>query len=497
MLVAIVLSPNLCLAKANRPNIVLILADDLGYGDLGCYGATKVLTPNIDRLAREGRRFTDAHSPHSVCTPTRYSLMTGRYAWRTWVGSGTLWSNDPLLIENGRPTMASFLKSAGYKTGCIGKWHLGFGTPAMPGWDEFLGPDYNRELRPGPLECGFDSFFGIPHVGQFPHVYIRNHKVEGIETLEKPMRLVLDPKPVYRRSYLQRPRHTGEVPWHTFENIESISYAHEDMGLRITEEAVDWIDAQSTETPFFLYFAHRNPHTPLRPNPRFVGSSEIGAYGDFLHELDWCVGEVLEALERRELADNTLVILSSDNGGIAKYVQLDAAVIEGHRINGALRGQKTQAYEGGHRVPLLVRWPGKVAANSTSDALVALTDMFATLAELIDRPLPAGAAEDSFSFLPHLLDRDTHGPPRQWLVADGYQNVFSIRKGPWKLIQSQHGGGTKEHAITIDPMLPAGQLYHLGNDLSEQTNLYESHPEKVKELTELLTNIRSQDGTAH
>jgi arylsulfatase A-like enzyme len=478
------------LRRRSSPSIVFILADDLGYGDLSCYGAKRVETPNIDRLAKEGRRFTDAHSPHSVCTPTRYSLLTGRYAWRTWNGSGTLWSNDPLLIEEDRPTIASLLKSAGYATACIGKWHLGFGSPSQPGWDDLLGPDYNRALKPGPLECGFDRFFGIPHVGQLPHVYIRDHHVVGVESLAKPMRLVLDPNPVFHKPYLERPRHIGKVPWHTFENIETISYEHEELGLRLTQEAVNWIGEQSPDQPFFLYFAHRNPHTPLRPNPKFLGSSKIGKYGDFLNELDWCVGQVLDALESSDLADQTLVVLSSDNGGIAKYVQMDEAVINGHHVNGPLRGQKTQAYEGGHRVPLLVRWPGKVAAGSTSDALVALTDVFATLAELTGQSVPRGAAEDSFSFLPHLLDRDAQSPPRESLVADGYLNVFSIRKGPWKLIQSQGGGGIRENPEDVNPSQPAGQLYHLGDDLSERDNLYSGRAEKVKELTDLLSKIR-------
>ena len=478
------------LHRRSSPNIVFILADDLGYGDLSCYGADQVATPNIDRLAKQGRRFTDAHSPHSVCTPTRYSLLTGRYAWRTWNGSGTLWSNDPLLIERDRPTIASLLKSAGYTTACIGKWHLGFGSPDQPGWDDLLGPDYNRALKPGPLECGFDYFFGIPHVGQLPHVYIRDHHVVGVESLEKPMRLVLDPNPIFHKPYLERPRHIGKVPWHTFENIETISYEHEELGLRLTEEAVSWIGEQSSDEPFFLYFAHRNPHTPLRPNPKFLGSSKIGKYGDFLNELDWCVGQLLNALEEKNLADQTLVILSSDNGGIAKYVQMDDAVTNGHRINGPLRGQKTQAYEGGHRVPLLVRWPGKVAAGSTSDALIALTDVFATFAELTGQSVPPGAAEDSFSFLPHLIDRDAQSPPRESLVADGYLNVFSIRKGPWKLIQSQGGGGIRENPEDLNPSQPVGQLYHLGDDLNEHDNLYASQPEKVRELTELLSEIR-------
>ncbi len=393
-------------------------------------------------------------------------------------------------------TIASLLKRAGYDTAMVGKWHLGFGRPDGVNWDPLLGIDYNQAIRPGPMECGFDTWFGIPHVGQLPHVYIRDHHVVGLEKLDKPIRLVLDPeKPRYATTYDKRPRDAGISPWLTFENTEPIQYEHEDLAIRLTEEAVDYLETRSpdADAPFFLYFAHRNPHVPWRPNPRFKDQSAAGDYGDFIRELDWSVGQVLDVLDRRGLADHTLVILSSDNGGMASYTQKDRAVINGHHVNGPLRGQKTQVYEGGHRVPLLARWPGHVAPGSTSDALLALTDVMATLAELTGQTLPDDAGEDSFSFLPHLLDRPATGPIRDALIQDSYRGVVAVRHGPWKLIPIQNGGGIRENPDARETDKPAGQLYNLKEDLGESNNLYDRHPDVVADLTALLTRIQ-RDG---
>jgi arylsulfatase A-like enzyme len=474
-----------------RPNIVVILADDLGYGDVGCYGATKVRTPNVDRLANQGCRFTDAHSPCSVCTPTRYNLLAGRYAWRTWARSTCVWSSDPLLIEPDRLTVASLLKRYGYATACVGKWHLGFGRPGMLGWDDVLGPDYNGKLKPGPLEVGFDYFFGIPHVGQFPHVYIRNHRVVGLKS-GGAMRLIPDKRPAFHRSFLERPRNGGGPPRHTFEGTEDIRYKHEDLAIRLTKEAVAWIERQPLNRPFFLYFAHRNVHSPVRPNPRFRGTSDIGVYGDFIHELDWSVGEILDALERRGHADNTLVLFSSDNGAVdARYKPVDFVDYSGHRANGPWRGQKTEAYEGGHRVPLIVRWPGHVRLKTTSDQLVALTDTLATVAELMGVELPPGAGEDSFSFLHAILGRIPSRPVRNAIVNDSFRGQFAVRQGPWKLLLCQGGGGLGWEPDQRDPDLPPGQIYNLDDDPTESENLYRSRPEMVEHLTNLLEEYKT------
>jgi len=376
---------------AARPNVLFILADDLGYGDLGCYGATKVKTPNIDRLAREGCRFTDAHSPCSVCTPSRYNLLTGRYAWRTWNGGGTVWANDPCLINEGRYTLASLFREHGYQTAMLGKWHLGFGKPGMKGWDDILGPDYNRELKPGPLEFGFDYFWGFPHVGQYPHFIIENHRVLGLDPKD-PIRITPDPRPGYELDYLHRPRLGGAARLGQAGG-EATRYQHEELCDMLTARAVKWLDEYEPDKPFFLYLAHRNIHGPLKPAKRFLRSSEIGIYGDFLNEFDRSIGQVLNALDRNDLTKNTLVLFSSDNGGIFQYRPIDHPDIKGHHINGPLRGQKTSVYEGGVRVPLLARWPGHIAPGRVDDSsLVALTDMLATFAEFFGKTLPRNTA---------------------------------------------------------------------------------------------------------
>jgi arylsulfatase A len=475
-------------ARRDKPNVVIILADDLGYGDLSCYGASKIQTPNIDRLAREGRRFTDAHSPASVCTPTRYNLLTGRYAWRTWAKSSCVWSNDPLLIEPDRFTLGDLFKQQKYRTACIGKWHLGFGQPGMAGWDDVLGPDYNRELRPGPLEVGFDYFWGVPHVGQYPHVIIENHRVLGLSS-DDPIRILPDKRPGYEKDYLHRPRN-GATAALGVEGGKSARYEHEDLAIMMTKRAVGWLHEQTTDQPFFLYLAHRNIHGPLRPNGRFKGKSEIGTYGDFIHELDWSVGEVLGALDEKGFTENTLVLFSSDNGGVVRYKPTDFAEINGHRVNGPLRGQKTDAYEGGHRVPLIARWPGRIPTRTEDSSLVALTDLLATFADFFDVPLPDGAGEDSFSFLGALLGQKPGQVIRKAIVDDSYWGVFAIRQGDWKLIPSQHGGGVGSQTIPRDPNKPDGQLYHLGRDIAESKNEYDQHPEIVKLLSDLLEQYK-------
>ncbi|MEQ8784823.1 MAG: sulfatase-like hydrolase/transferase [Pirellulaceae bacterium] len=471
-----------------RPNIVIILADDLGYGDLSCYGAKNVQTPHIDRLAEQGMRFTDAHSPHSVCTPTRYALLTGRYAWRTWVKHRCVWSDDPLLIDTDRLTLPKLLKSAGYQTACLGKWHLGFGSPESPGWDPQKGPDYNRPLKPGPLECGFDYFFGIPHVGQHPHVLIENHDIVGLDP-QDPIHIVLDERNRKRKSYRDRQNVT---PWHEFTGGEAALYKHEDLAIRLTKQAVDWIERQESE-PFLLYFAPRNVHSPLNPHPRFAGKSEIGTYGDFILELDWSIGEILEALQRKGYADNTLVLFSSDNGGVqAGHRPAHVVAYSGHKANGPLRGQKTEVYEGGHRVPLIARWPGRIQAGSENDSLVALLDVFATSAALLGQDIPAGAAPDSFSFLHELLGGEPIGPVRDHLImnANDDNGYWAVREGDWKLILGRHGGGSIGPPRPVDESTAEGQLYNLGSDLAESNNLYRQHPKKVAHLTSLLQEQR-------
>ncbi len=468
-------------------NIVLILADDLGFGDLSSYGATAYETPHIDRLAKEGRQFTDAHTPHPVCTPTRYGLMTGRYSWRTWAGTANVWSDDPLLIEEGRFTLPMLLKAAGYKTGIVGKWHLGYGRPGGENWTD-AGVDYNSKIAPGPLEVGFDYYFGIPHVGQQPHVFIENHRVAGL-TRESPLEMHRDDRWLSRISYLER---FGFPPRHHFTGGVGALYDHKELALKLTEKAVSWIREQANE-PFFLYFAHRNTHGPIIPNERFRGKSGVGTYGDFVLELDWSVGQVLNALDELGLANDTLVLFSSDNGAVYRD-------LPGHQVNGPLRGQKTEAYEGGQRVPLLARWPGHVEPGSKSDTLVALTDMFATFADLLGKTLPDGAGPDSFSFLGSLANRDQKLPARTSLVHNGYRGGFGIRAGDWKLLMFQGGGGRNVgggawNPFDYDRTIPYGQLYNLREDIGERRNRYADESERVAGMMRLLRTIRSAGGS--
>jgi arylsulfatase A-like enzyme len=473
-------------ATPDRPNVVFILADDLGYGDLSCYGATKVSTPKIDSIARDGRRFTDAYSPSSVCTPTRYNLLTGRYAWRTWIQSGTAWAYDPLLIEPERFTLADLFKAQGYQTAVIGKWHLGFGSPDGKGWSDVVGPDFNAELKPGPLEVGFDYFWGFPHVGQRPHILIENHHVLGLSP-DDPIRMVADSRPEHRLDYLSRPR-IGAARLHV-EGGESARYRHEELADRLTDKAVQYIQKRSSDKPFFLYLAHRNVHGPRISATRFDGASDIGEYGDFLVEFDASIGKVLEAIDGKGIRDDTLVIFSSDNGGVVEYQPVDYASIEGHFPNAPLRGQKTGVYEGGIRVPLIVRWPGRIPAGTEDDSLVALTDMLASFAEFFDHTLPADSAEDSVSCWSSLLGSSASRGQRQSLVCDSFTGMMSIRSGHWKLIQGQHGGGAGTQGRTYDQSLPPVQLYDLSNDIREEKNVSTQHPAKVSELTNRLLQI--------
>jgi arylsulfatase A-like enzyme len=471
-------------ASANRPNIVFILADDLGYGDLSCYGATQVQTPQIDKLAGDGILFTDAHAPSAVCTPSRYSLLTGRYCWRTQLKYDCLFGHDTLLIEEGRMTVASLLKSGGYSTACIGKWHLGFGTDY---------PDWNGELKPGPNEVGFDYFFGVPVTNaQAPYVYVENHRVVGLDPRD-PIRLGPDSKT------------------NVMYGGASARYKPDELAFTHTRKAVEFIE-RSKDHPFFLYFAPNNVHSPYTPSARFHGTSSCGVYCDFIRELDWSVGEVLSALERAGIADNTLVILTSDNGGLYSRQAYEM----GHRVNADLLGQKSDAWEGGHRVPFLARWPGKIKAGSRSDEVICLVDFLATAAAITGVELPRNAGPDSFNVLPALFGETSHKPVRGGaLILESYTGMLAVREGDWMLILGRGSGGStteyfKHYGMRLeelgrtttgwkvkglgepDPSLPPGQLYNLAKDRGESENLYKDHPDVVQRLTKVLIEYRAQ-----
>jgi len=453
--------------KLDLPNIVLILADDLGYGDLHCYNKhSKIPTPNLDRLAAQSMRFTDAHTPCAVCTPTRYGLLTGRYCWRTSLKRGVLNGYSPFLIEPKRLTVASLLKQHGYVTAGIGKWHLGLGKEAKTA--------YSKPLRPGPRSVGFDWYFGIPaSLDMPPYVFIEN---EGVT--EAPTATIEGRKLNHQEGDFWR---AGAIAPH---------FKHIDVLPILTTKALDFIRKQSAAKPFFLYFALTAPHTPWMPTAEFLGKSQAGRYGDFVVQVDASVGRVLQALEDGKLSDNTLVIFTSDNG--APWTPEDIATW-GHRANGDLRGQKADIWEGGHRVPFLVRWPGHIAAGSTSKELICLTDVLATLAAVVGAKLPDEAGEDSYNILPVLRGAKLDKPIREAIVHHSGDGTFAIRQGPWKLALALGSHGfSAPRDIKPKPGEAQGQLYNLDDDPREQNNLWLQKPEIVQRLTTLLEKYKRQ-----
>ena len=489
-----------CLASAqpaNKPNIIFILADDIGYGDLGSYGAKLVKTPHLDRLAREGCRFTDAHSPATTCTPTRRAFLTGTYSWRQQSGASIAPGDAPLSIAPGTTTVASLLKTAGYKTGVVGKWHLGLGGTN--------GPDWNGEIKPGPLEIGFDYAFLMPATGdRVPCVYVENHRVAGLDAKD-PIAVSYKNKVGNEPTGKENPdllklKHThghdftivngvGRIGW--MSGGKSARWIDEDMADTFAKKAIGFIEAHRAG-PFFLYLATHGIHVPRVPHPRFKGASQCGIRGDAIHELDDTVGQVLAALDRLKLADNTLVIFTSDNGGVWDDGYEDMGTKE-HAMNGMLRGTKGTLFEGGHRVPFIARWLGKIKPGSKSDALITHLDMSASFAALAGVKIPAHSCRDSFNVLPALLGEQTDSPLRPHFVAHngGTNGPFAVRAGDWKYITSGGGANGKAKNPTKNPSAP--QLYNLATDLEEKSNLAGSNPDKLKELQELLSKLRAQN----
>lgn len=455
-----------CRAAESRPNIVYILADDLGWGDLRCYNAqSQAPTPNADRLAGQGVRFTDMHAPSAVCTPTRYGILTGRYCWRTSLKSGVLWGYSPNLIEPGRMTVASMLKSRGYYTGVIGKWHLGLGDREKT--------DYDQPLDPGPNDHGFDYFFGIPaSLDMDPYVYVENNRV-----VEKPT------------AYTEGRNSPRGVFWRA--GAIAPSFKLEEVLPTLAGKAVEFIRdrAKKPAQPFFLYFALTAPHTPWLPAAPFRRRSRAGDYGDFVAQVDDTLGQVMRALEHSGLAGNTLLIFTSDNGADWKPQDKDKFP---HRANASWRGMKADIWEAGHRIPFLARWPGKISAGSVSRELGCLTDLMATAADILDLNLPKNAGEDSYSLLPALLGKKGR-PIREAVVHHSQDGMFAIRQGEWKLILGRGSGGfSQPKRIEPKPGEPEGELYHLSKDPAESTNLYQKHPEMVASLSALLHKYRQQ-----
>lgn len=438
---------------AGKPNIVFVLADDLGWGDVQCNNAKgKIPTPNIDRLAREGMRFTDAHSGSAVCTPTRYGVMTGRYSWRTQLQSGVLLGFNPPLIAPERLTVPALLKQHGYHAACVGKWHLGMRIPSPP---------VDLEVKEGPTTRGFDYFFGISaSLDMPPFAFIENDRFTQLPTATK--------------------KWVREGP--AAPDFEAI-----DVLPALAGKACEYLGDRAREKkPFFLYLALTSPHTPLVPIKEWQGKSGLGEYGDFVMQTDSAVGQVINALDRHGLSKNTLVIFTSDNG-CAPYIGVAELEKRGHFASGPYRGYKADIFDGGHRIPFLARWPGMIQAGATTDQMTCLTDLMATCAEILGVKLPNEAGEDSVSILPVLLGK-AKKPVREAIVHHSINGSFAIRQGQWKLELCPDSGGWSEPKPKSEQAkgLPPVQLYDLTADVGERRNLQAEHPEIVARLRQLL-----------
>jgi len=474
-------------AQSDRPNMVFILADDMGYGDVQALNPASVIpTPNLDRLAAEGMTFLDAHSPSAVCTPTRYALLTGRYSWRGRLKRGVLNGYGRPLIEDGRETVASFLQDAGYHTGMVGKWHLGLGfqrrnADADAPEDGFgrvlLDIDFTQPVDDGPHTRGFDFSFAIPASLDFPpYVYIRNGQIT---------RNVVHQSAVSFPGFLRAGPIARDLnPEDTLDDLtaEAVAYIHE---------------RAQRDTPFFLYFPLTAPHKPTLPHRRFQGATTLGAYGDFVVQVDDTIGRVLDALDSLGIAENTIVVYTSDNGsymyrrpeGETDHVDdptIQAFAENHHRSNGAFRGTKADIYEAGHHVPFFVRWPARVRAGSKAEPTVTHTDFFATAAEIVGRALPGDAAEDSFSLMPLLTAQGRF--ERAPVLHHSANGTFAIRDGRWKLIASSGSGGREKPAGS--PFDGPYQLYDLAEDVAETTNRIEQAPDVAKRLETELIRLR-------
>ncbi|MDA0837913.1 MAG: arylsulfatase [Planctomycetota bacterium] len=479
------------------PNIIYILADDMGYGDMQCNNAdSKIPTPNLNRLAAGGMRFTDAHAGSSVCTPSRYSILTGRHCWRSRLKKGIVWEWDAPLIEPDRPTVASFLRDQGYRTACLGKWHLGWDWLTLDGrhpnetltfghndrevremrnqfGDQI---DYTKPISGGPIDRGFDSYFGVDVPNFPPYAWFEDDHLTEVPTEEKPEAMYGNP---------------GQAV---------ADWKLEAMIPEFTRRAVEFIESSAgDENPYFLYFPLTSPHSPIVPNEEFIGKSGCGNYGDFVCEVDWVVGQVMHALDRAGTTENTLLIFTSDNGpenrtrdSIGVYERVRE---HQHYSMGDLRGIKRDAWEGGHRVPFVASWPAGIPAGLQCDQTVCLSDLIATCADITGASLPQNAGEDSVSMLP-LLRGATNEPTRDCIVHHSMSGKFAIREGDWVFIDSPNGGDNEEpdwfrqHRGYVSHDYP-GELFNLKDDLSERYNRFHDEPELVEKLSARLSRIKA------
>ncbi|HEY2411747.1 MAG TPA: arylsulfatase, partial [Pirellulaceae bacterium] len=514
-------------ADPTRPNIVYILADDLGYGDLGCYNRdSKIPTPNLDRLANEGIRFTDAHSPSSVCTPTRYGVLTGRYCWRSRLKAQVLGPWGTTLIEEGRLTAPQLLRNHGYATHCVGKWHLGFdwptkdGQPAESRQNVLSNVDFTKPIPNGPITRGFSSYFGVDLPNFPPYIYIENDHTLGIPSVPN--------SPAQNRPGPMLPgwNWVNVLPDCASRAVKVIEDAAIKRGAAFQPATNPTVRRSSsdpapsapnpesrTPPPFFLYFPLTSPHYPVVPDPEFRGKSLAGDFGDFVVQTDAVVGQILDALQRTGLAENTLVIFTSDNG--PEVIEIKPGAYDrlkeyGHASMGQLRGCKRDLWEGGHRVPFIARWPGQIPTGATSTETICHVDFLATLAALLGTKLPDDAGEDSYNILPALrnekpkLGEGLPAPPiRPATVHHAASGKSAIRQGDWVFLDAPTGDDNGPPNRRLEPQWfkdqrgyqphnHPGELYNLSTDLSQRHNLYADHPDKVRDLKALLTQYQQQ-----
>ncbi|VGO20794.1 sulfatase family protein [Pontiella sulfatireligans] len=451
-----------------RPNIIFILADDMGVGDVsGLNAQAKLATPHLDAMIRGGMKFTDAHTSSAVCTPTRYGLLTGRYNWRSELKGMVVNGYGKAVIAPDRSIVADILKSKGYKTAMIGKWHLGLnwktkdGSPITdwtpPKMDDKI--DFTQPFTGGPLDCGFDTYYGINASLDFPpYTFLNGDRVTVVPTELRPRqgRKKNDTLQLMMRGGLQVP-----------------GFRPEKVLQHFSEKAVAYIEAQQEGVPFFLYLPLNSPHTPVVPREEFKGTSQCGIYGDFVQEADWTVGQIVMALEKTGLLENTLLIFSADNGASRVSFSLEKEEQFDHHPSGIYRGRKGDLHEGGHRVPFIVQWPAAITPGTACDVPCNLNDFYATCAELVGKPLADTEAEDSFSMVPLLKGR-SGGYSRTSMVHHDYSGQFGFRDGPWKL-KYNRGGNYELHDLSADP--------------AEKKNLYKTHPERVELMAKMLTKI--------
>jgi arylsulfatase A len=477
-----------------RPNILFILADDLGYGDVGCYNAeAKVATPNIDRLAREGMRFTNAHSPSTVCTPSRYSLLTGKMAFRINYRSVFEGVGGPCLIKEDQLTLPQMLRNQGYATAMTGKWHVGLSffdkngqRITKGGVEGVMMIDYSRAIPDSPIHRGFDRFFGTACCPGTDYLYAF---IDGDRIPLPPIRM-LDKSKLPKHPYAFDNRAGMIAPDYDLEELDMVF-------LKKSCEFLEQHAKSQPAKPFFLLHSMNAVHLPSFASKQFHGSTKAGPHGDFIHELDTIVGELMKTLERLGLADNTVVMVSSDNGPEVETV-IHMRADHGHDGARPWRGMKRDQWEGGHRVPFVVRWPGKIAANSTNDQTVCLTDVMATCAAMAGAELPDSAAEDSFDLLPLLLGKESAAQARPYILHQTITLALAIRRGPWKYLDHRNSGGNnydkgelKRFAMSDTAPDAPGQLYNLETDPGEKVNVYFQHPEIVNELKALLDQSKA------